>query len=406
MKKNFRKILTLTLAIIMLLMPADALAKRHQKRDIPLNGIIVNDHIVFSDVAPYIKNSRTYVPIRFIAEELGFDVKWDAKTKKVTMTDGESTVELTIGSKTMLVNGKKVKLDAPAEIKDQRTFVPLRAIAEAFGKKVEYSNDYRAVCIGDDVRFNKNYRVVYYYDTIDPVITDYEINIVTYRMIVNGEEKRFETVEELIDVILDDFEQYKLTGKSQYGLKVYKESVQLVDANTYNNNYIKQKAPTIRIATPEDEKRWAEEKKKNNEVKYTTEVPEEKQLRDDYYVESTEDILVGSWYGPSKVTDNKGGKLDVDVYTYIESLGGNKYKLTNRTILASDKSSQFFSEQYGYYEFITQTLSVEQSYSVYGQTGYFVNGGWHANEGIHHLDKEEMRLYWDHFDSSDYIDKY
>ncbi len=405
MKKNFRKILTLTLAIIMLLMPADALAKRHQKRDIPLNGIIVNDHIVFSDVAPYIKNSRTYVPIRFIAEELGFDVKWDSKTKKVTMSDGKSTVELTIGSKTMLVNDKKVTLDAPSEIKDQRTFVPLRAIAEAFGKRVEYSNDYRAVCIGDDVRFNKNYRVVYYYDKIEPVITDYEINIVTYRMIVNGEEKRFETVEELIDVILDDFEQYKLTGKSQYGLKVYKESVQLVDANTYNNNYIKQKAPTIRIATPEDEKRWAEEKKKN-EVVYTTEVPEDKQLRDDYYVESTEDILVGSWYGPSKVTDNKGGKLDVDVYTYIESLGGNKYKLTNRTILASDKSSQFFSEQYGYYEFLTQTLTVEKSYSVYGQTGYFVNGGWHANEGIHHLDKEEMRLYWDHFDSSDYIDKY
>lgn len=405
MKKNFRKILTLTLAIIMLLMPADALAKRHQKRDIPLNGIIVNDHIVFSDVAPYIKNSRTYVPIRFIAEELGFDVKWDAKTKKVSMSDGKSTVELTIGSKTMLVNGKKVKLDAPAEIKDQRTFVPLRAIAEAFGKKVEYSNDYRAVCIGEDVRFNKNYRVVYYYDTIDPVITDYEINIVTYRMIVNGEEKRFETVEELIDVILDDFEQYKLTGKSEYGLKVYREPDQLVNA-LGNDYYREQKAPTIRIATPEDEKRWAEEKKKNNEVKYTTEVPEEKQLRDDYYVESTEDILVGSWYGPSKVTDNKGGKLDVDVYTYIESLGGNKYKLTNRTILASDKSSQFFSEQYGYYEFITQTLSVEQSYSVYGQTGYFVNGGWHANEGIHHLDKEEMRLYWDHFDSSDYIDKY
>ena len=405
MKKNFRKILTLTLAIIMLLMPADALAKRHQKRDIPLNGIIVNDHIVFSDVAPYIKNSRTYVPIRFIAEELGFDVKWDSKTKKVTMSDGKSTVELTIGSKTMLVNDKKVTLDAPSEIKDQRTFVPLRAIAEAFGKRVEYSNDYRAVCIGDDVRFNKNYRVVYYYDKIEPVITDYEINIVTYRMIVNGEEKRFETVEELIDVILDDFEQYKLTGKSQYGLKVYKESVQLVDANTYNNNYIKQKAPTIRIATPEDEKRWAEEKKKN-EVVYTTEVPEDKQLRDDYYVESTEDILVGSWYGPSKVTDNKGGKLDVDVYTYIESLGGNKYKLTNRTILASDKSSQFFSEQYGYYEFLTQTLTVEKSYSVYGQTGYFVNGGWHANEGIHHLDKEEMRLYWDYFDSSDYIDKY
>lgn len=405
MKKNFRKILTLTLAIIMLLMPADALAKRHQKRDIPLNGIIVNDHIVFSDVAPYIKNSRTYVPIRFIAEELGFDVKWDAKTKKVTMTDGESTVELTIGSKTMLVNGKKVKLDAPAEIKDQRTFVPLRAIAEAFGKKVEYSNDYRAVCIGDDVRFNKNYRVVYYYDTIDPVITDYEINIVTYRMIVNGEEKRFETVEELIDVILDDFEQYKLTGKSQYGLKVYRQSVQLVDANTYNNNYIVQKKSTKRIATREDEIRWAEEKKKN-EVVYTSEVPEDKQLRDDYYVESTEDILVGSWYGPNSYGDGYGRSYDTDNYTYIESLGGNKYKLTKRNILASDKSSEFFTEQYAYFDEATNTLKVEQSYTTYGETGFFVGRGSYAYEGTYYLDREKMRLYWNEYGSSNYRDKY
>lgn len=406
MKKNFRKILTLTLAIIMLLMPADALAKRHQKRDIPLNGIIVNDHIVFSDVAPYIKNSRTYVPIRFIAEELGFDVKWDAKTKKVTMSDGKSIVELTIGSKTMLVNGKKVKLDAPAEIKDQRTFVPLRAIAEAFGKKVEYSNDYRAVCIGDDVRFNKNYRVVYYYDTIDPVITDYEINIVTYRMIVNGEEKRFETVEELIDVILDDFEQYKLTGKSQYGLKVYREPDQLVLANTYNNNnYIEQNAPTIRIATREDEMRWAEERKKN-EVLYTTEVPEEKQLRDEYYVESTEDILVGSWYGPGSYGDGYGRSYDTDNYTYIESLGGNKYKLTVRTILASDKISEFFTEQYGYFDEATNALKVEQSYTTYGETGFFADGGSYAYAGTYYLDREKMRLYWNEYGSSNYRDKY
>lgn len=405
MKKNFRKILTLTLAIIMLLMPADALAKRHQKRDIPLNGIIVNDHIVFSDVAPYIKNSRTYVPIRFIAEELGFDVKWDSKTKKVTMTDGKSTVEVTIGSKFMFVNGKKVTLDAPAEIKDQRTFVPLRAIAEAFGKKVEYSNDYRAVCIGDDVRFNKNYRVVYYYDTIDPVITDYEINIVTYRMIVNGEEKRFETVEELIDVILDDFEQYKLTGKSQYGLKVYREPVQLVDANTYNNNYIVQKAPTIRLATREDEMRWAEERKKN-ELVYTSEVPEDKQLRDDYYVESTEDILVGSWYGPGGYGDDDGRSYDTDDYIYIESLGGNKYKLTQRVILASDKSSQFFCEQYGYFDETTNILKVEQSYITYGETGFFAGRESIAFEGRYYFDNENMRLYWGNYGSSKYKDKY
>ena len=89
MKKSFKRVLTLTLALLMLLTPMNVFAKRHQKRDIPLNGIIVNDHIVFSDVAPYIKKNRTFVPIRFIAEELGFDVKWDAKAKTVTMTEGD-----------------------------------------------------------------------------------------------------------------------------------------------------------------------------------------------------------------------------------------------------------------------------------------------------------------------------
>lgn len=253
------------------------------------------------------------------------------------------------------------------------------------------------------MRFNKNYRVVYYYDTIDPVITDYEINIVTYRMIVNGEEKRFETVEELIDVILDDFEQYKLTGKSQYGLRVYREPDQLVNA-LGKDYYTDQKEPTIRLATREDEIRWAEEKK--TEVKYTTEVPEDKQLRDDYYVESTEDILVGSWYGPGGYGDDDGRSYDTDDYIYIESLGGNKYKLTQRVILASDKSSQFFCEQYGYFDEATNTLKVEQSYITYGETGFFAGRESIAFEGRYYLDNENMRLYWGNYGSSKYKDKY
>lgn len=361
MKKNFKRVLTLTLALLMLLTPMNVFAKRHQKRDIPLNGIIVNDHIVFSDVAPYIKKNRTFVPIRFIAEELGFDVKWDAKTKTVTMTEGDSTVVVTIGSRTMLVNGKPYKLELPAEITDGRTFVPLRAISEAFGKKVEYSSDYRAVCIGDDVKFNKDYRVVYYYDKIDPVITDYEINIVTYKMIVKGEVTRFETIEELIDVILDDFEQYKTSGKTSYGLKDYIMAV-------------------------------------------SDDVPEDKKLKDEYYVKRTGDILVGSWYGPGKY--GRRYDYDIDGYTYIESLGGNKYKLTNRDILASDKSSQFFTEQYGYFDEATNTLKVERSYTTYGETGFFVDRGSYATEGTYYLDKENMRLYWYEYGSSIYKDKY
>lgn len=362
MEKNFKRVLTLTLALIMLLTPMNVFAKRHQKRDIPLNGIIVNDHIVFSDVAPYIKKGRTFVPIRFIAEELGFDVKWDAKTRTATMTEGDSTVVVTIGSKTMLVNGEVRELDLPAEITDGRTFVPLRAISEAFGKKVEYSADYRAVCIGDDVKFNKDYRVVYYYDNIDPVITEYEINIVTYKMTVKGEVTRFETIEELIDVILDDFEQYKLTGKTSYGLKEY---IMAVSDN----------------------------------------VPEEKKLKDEYYVKRTGDILVGSWYGPTFSTDKNKIKYDTDNYVYIEHLGGDKYKLTKRGVLVNDRDSHIFTEQYGYFDETNNTLKVDKSYITYDATGIYTNK-WYANSGTYILDRENMRLYLGSLGSQYYIDKY
>ncbi len=129
-------------------------------------------------------------------------------------------------------------------------------------------------------------------------------------------------------------------------------------------------------------------------------------MRDDYYVESTEDILVGSWYGPGSYGDSYGRSYDTDDYVYIESLGGNKYKLTSRFILASDKSSQCFTEQYGYFDESTNTLKVEQSYTTYGETGIFVGRGSYAYEGTYYLDREKMRLYWNEYGSSNYRDKY
>lgn len=231
MKKN-KRYLILFLSFLLLFSTVNVFAVRHKERDIPLNGIIVNDHIVYSDVYPYIKNNRTYVPIRFIAEELGYDVKWDGASKKVTMTNGNTKVELTIGSKKMKVNGKTLALDAPAEIKDDRTFVPLRAIAESFGEKVDYSKDYKAVYIGDNPVYNKNYKVVYYYEGANPVITDYTINIVTCKIIIN-EGKFFDcdSIDTLLDILFADFDSYRTNGQLILGtISIYKT------LNVYSNN--------------------------------------------------------------------------------------------------------------------------------------------------------------------------
>lgn len=375
MKKS-KKYLVLFLSFLLLLSTVNVFAVRHNKKDIPLNGIIVNDHIVYSDVYPYIKNNRTYVPIRFIAEELGYDVKWDGANRKVTMTNDGTTVELTIGSNKMKVNGKTVLLDAPAEIRDDRTFVPLRAIAEAFGEKVDYSSDYKAVYIGDNPKYNAFYKVVYYYEKRETVISEYTINIATYKMNVNGNISRFGTIDELINAVYDDFYDYRVSGVSRYGVTTYKTA--------YVQPTTQAKEETVYVKKTESN------------------VAQEKQLRDAYYVVSTDDIFVGSWYRSTKYD----GDYPVDMYTYISSLGNGRYKLVNRIILASDRNSEYFTETYGYYDKNKNALVVEKSHKTYGETGFFIGTDSYTSSTVLYPNNSYTRLYSDNVGSPNYMVKY
>ncbi|MGI5911219.1 MAG: stalk domain-containing protein [Syntrophomonadaceae bacterium] len=91
------------------------------------------------DVAPYIKNDRTYVPVRYMGYALGVaeeDVVWDEATQKVTLTKGDNVVELTIGSATILVNGEAQTMDVAPEISSDRTMLPARYVAEGLGYQV------------------------------------------------------------------------------------------------------------------------------------------------------------------------------------------------------------------------------------------------------------------------------
>lgn len=115
----------------------------------------VKGEIIKSDVAPYISEDRTMVPLRVISENLGKKVTWNNNDKKVNIKDEKGNeFSLVINEKFMenvsSDSNLKIKLDAPAVIKDNRTFVPIRAIAEAFGEKVQWDNDKRVVVIGDN----------------------------------------------------------------------------------------------------------------------------------------------------------------------------------------------------------------------------------------------------------------
>ena len=73
----------------------------------------VNGQVEQLDVAPVIHNGHTYLPLRAIAEALGAKVDWIAETKGITLTLGENTVGLQIGNVSAVVNGNVVAIFPP-----------------------------------------------------------------------------------------------------------------------------------------------------------------------------------------------------------------------------------------------------------------------------------------------------
>ncbi|MGC9171934.1 copper amine oxidase N-terminal domain-containing protein [Caldisericum sp.] len=101
------------------------------------------------DVEPFIDRTsgRTLVPVRFISEALGFEVSYNAKTKTVLLQKNNFKIELIVGSKFAIVNSVRKNLDVAPVIKDARTFVPLRFISEVMGYKVEWNAETKTITI-------------------------------------------------------------------------------------------------------------------------------------------------------------------------------------------------------------------------------------------------------------------
>ncbi|MFO7173594.1 MAG: copper amine oxidase N-terminal domain-containing protein [Bacillota bacterium] len=88
------------------------------------------------------RTNRTMIPIRFVSEAMGMEVKWDAATQTVTVRRDGLTVQLQVGNTTAQVNGQAIPVDAPPiVVPPGRVMVPLRFISEAFGAKVDWIGD-------------------------------------------------------------------------------------------------------------------------------------------------------------------------------------------------------------------------------------------------------------------------
>ena len=112
--------------------------------------------ITFPDAQPFVdENSRTLIPVRFVAETMGADVSWDSDAQAAVIKQNGITITAPIGSDTISVtkdgNTSTVKMDTQAVLTNDRTYVPIRYVAESLGAWVSYSDLFTTVQIYKDV---------------------------------------------------------------------------------------------------------------------------------------------------------------------------------------------------------------------------------------------------------------
>lgn len=112
---------------------------------------IVGDKVKEMDTAPLLKNGSTFVPVRFIAEEMDCTVKYwkDGYGAYVNITDNNTgkKVDMTIGMKVAYVRGQEYVLNEPPFIEGGRTYLPLRGCAEMMDCKVAYESKTKKITI-------------------------------------------------------------------------------------------------------------------------------------------------------------------------------------------------------------------------------------------------------------------
>ena len=99
-------------------------------------AVYVNGTELTLDVPPMLENDRTLVPLRAIFEALGAEVSWYPEDRTIVAVRGDTTVYMQVDDWYMSVNDEWIALDAPPRIVNDRTLIPLRAVAEALGAQV------------------------------------------------------------------------------------------------------------------------------------------------------------------------------------------------------------------------------------------------------------------------------
>lgn len=133
-----RKVLLIAVTGILFFASAGGAAEGYEKTP----GFSVDGKtVVFNEDTglPYItETGRTMMPIRLCLDSIGCEVIWDGETKTVVTRKGDKEVDIPVGKSEIFINKKAASVDAAAVLKNGRTYLPLRAVLEAYGYRVDW----------------------------------------------------------------------------------------------------------------------------------------------------------------------------------------------------------------------------------------------------------------------------
>ncbi|MEX2459796.1 MAG: stalk domain-containing protein [Paenibacillaceae bacterium] len=123
------------------------LSKNQVKLTINKKTIVVNGKSSTIDQAPLNMNGNTLVPVRFVIEQLGGTIKWDAKEQKVSILRGSQLIDFWVGKKDFILNGTVATALAAPQIINGRTMVPLRVLSEKLGWTVTWNGKTKSILL-------------------------------------------------------------------------------------------------------------------------------------------------------------------------------------------------------------------------------------------------------------------
>lgn len=116
--------------------------------------IIMNNIKITASIPPQIIKGRTYVPLRAIAEGLGAKVNWNNELQQATVEKADNLIAFTIGNPEVTLNGKQVTIETAPYMVDGSSMLPLRFISEQLGLKVTWDSSLNTIYLTNSTLSN------------------------------------------------------------------------------------------------------------------------------------------------------------------------------------------------------------------------------------------------------------